>query len=224
LDLHANNFTSKALSSFTNLLSSPSSPRIETLDVWHTPDLLKDPNLVRPFACALARNKFVRRLNLRECGMNDLAALCLFPALEVNTTLDFVNVFCEHELLGPIGCQQLLKSLSKLKPRHVMCHATFWPGSHAEAFLAGIEQNMRLHVVNGNHVLGTCNHEKLKFILERNKLYAQAISLVTDQIQTVPLGIWPLALGKMTQANNTKDGVALTAIFEVLQNGVAQWI
>jgi Leucine Rich repeat len=222
LDLHANKLTSKALNSLTKLLSSPASPRIETLNVWHTADLLQDPKLVRPFSCALARNTSVRRLNLRECGMNDMAALWLFPAIEVNTTLEYFNVFCEYEQLGPIGCQQLLKSLPNLQPRHVTCHAVFWPGSHAEAFLTGIEKNLRLHAVNGAHVMG--NQEELKFFFERNKLHAHAVGLVTDQIETVPLGIWPLALGKMSQANTTTNGVALSAIFEMLQNGVAQWI
>jgi Leucine Rich repeat len=223
LDLHANKLTSKTLASLTSLLlPSPSSPRIETLNVCHTADLLNDPQLVRPFACALARNKFVRRLYLRECGMNDTAALWLFPALEVNTTLEYCNVFCEYEPLGPIGCQQLLKSLPNLQPRHVTCHAAFWPGSHAEAFIAGMEKNLRLHGVNGTHVMDS--HEKLQFFLERNKLYANARSLVNEQSDTVPLGMWPLALEKMTRANSTTAGVALTAIFEMLQNGVAQWI
>lgn len=222
LDLHANDLTGRVLVSLTTLLSSPSSPRIKSLDVWHTPDLLKDSGKVRPFAHALSHHKFLQRLNLRECGMNDEAALWLFPALEANSTLDFVNLFCDREQLGPIGCQRLVRSLPKLKPRYFMCHAPFW--SKAEELLTALDQNIHLEVVNGIHMLGKDKQNKLKFVLDRNKVLARASSLVNAPTETIPVGLWPLALGTISQVNKRPDGVASSAIFELLHKSVVQWI
>ena len=225
LDLHANELTRRALSDLTALLSSPTSPRIEALDVSHTPDLLRDPERVQAFANALKSHEYLQRLDLRESGMNDEASKWLFPALETSPAIESVNFFSDRGQLGPVGRARLVKSLPKLQPRQLICHAPFW--SNADEILKALDQNIHLEVLYGIRMLGNDKHSALSLILGRNKTMTRVTSLIYAPTRdtVVPTGLWPLALAKVSNDIDKLDGVTTSsAIYNMLIKSVVQWI
>jgi Ran GTPase-activating protein (RanGAP) involved in mRNA processing and transport len=82
-------------------------------DIHHTPPAAI-ASCVKTFAAALKVNETMQLLNVQHCGIENLGAKYMFQALEVNSTLQVLDIGNPY-IKSPTGLDYMIQSMPKMK-------------------------------------------------------------------------------------------------------------
>lgn len=192
--------TSQSFVGLTRILDACNN--LEELDMSHCITLFKGANqtLYLQFIDALRRNRSLKVLDFGFCGVTSQLAGPLLRAMEVNSTLEELNV--RHEKLT----ESLAKSLPCWKGLRIL-HANV--DFECDGLRKALLRNTSLIIIHGAYARSK--------ILHRNKLLTQTIPRILRRRDELNAANWPLCVESLM-----RDCDDMSPVFSFVGNTLLQ--
>ncbi|KAL7575584.1 hypothetical protein ACA910_020155 [Epithemia clementina (nom. ined.)] len=161
-------------------------------------------------AQSLCVNRRLKRLVFERCGLVGQTVSLLFRALEVNQSLEELNVQINSGI-AVTGYESMIRSIPLFKTLRHLTFDALQPQLDQQLLLAALQQNTSLTKVVPRYGLDPHIQAEVKVILQRNRL-CHILQLSTDSPDPILRGLAAVCVSKELES------VGSTSIFSLLRS------